>query len=159
VSPVALTSAAVKALTAQETGEVFLMLITIAHPSLVPSLYFVNDTVDLISRGNTYLGWPFQVALPDEREDALPQVQLRIDNVDRRIMEGIRMLTTTPTVTMEVVLASSPDTVERGPFNFRLAGIDYDALVITGTLAPEDVLNEPACQFSFTPALFPGLFP
>jgi Domain of unknown function (DUF1833) len=159
VSPISLTPPAVKALTAQETGEGFLHLVTIAHPSLVPSLYFVDNTVDIVSRGNTYLGWPFQVALPDEREDALPQVQLRIDNVDRRIMEGIRALTTTPIVTMEVVLASSPDTVERGPFSFRLAGVEYDALVITGTLAPEDVLNEPAMQYSFTPALFPGLFP
>ena len=159
MSPRSLSSGAVAALTTQETGEVFLLLITIAHPNLVPSLYFVNNTVDVISRGNTYLGWPFQISLPEERDDALPTVQLQIDNVDRRIMEGIRALTTAPTVTVEVILASSPDTVDAGPFNFTLRGVDYTALVITGTLAPEDVLNEPAMQYAFTPARTPGLFP
>lgn len=159
MSPRALTPAAVRALTAQETGEVFLMLVTIAHPNLTPTLYFVNDTVDLVSRGNTFLGWPFQLALPEEREDSLPTVQLQIDNVDRQIMQGIRALTTAPTVTLEVVLASSPDTVEAGGFNFTLRGVDYDALVITGTLAPEDILNEPAVWQTFSPANFPGLFP
>jgi hypothetical protein len=159
VSPIGLSSAAVKALTAQETGEVFLMLVTISQDDLADPLYFVNNTVDVTSRGNVYLGWPFQVALPDEREDALPTVQLQIDNVDRRIMEGVRLLSTPPSVVLEIVLADSPDTLERGPFTFRLVLVEYSALVITATLAPEDVLNEPAMQYSFTPANFPGLFP
>lgn len=159
MSPVSLTQAAVKALTAQETGEIFLMLVTITHSSMPTPLYFVNNTVDIISRGQTYLGWPFQIALPDEREDALPQVQLQIDNVDRRIMEGVRLLATPATVALEIVLASSPDTLERGPFTFRLVNVEYTALLITATLAPEDVLNEPAMQHIFSPSTFPGLFP
>jgi hypothetical protein len=159
MSPRSLSSAAVRALTAQETGEAFLMLVTITHDDLAAPLYFANNTVDVTSRGHQFLGWPFEVALPDEREDALPTVQLRIDNVDRRIMEGIRGLLTAPTVLLEIVLASAPDIIEAGPFNFTLRGVEYDALVITGTLAPEDVLNEPAMQYSFTPDLFPGLFP
>jgi hypothetical protein len=158
VSPRSLSSAAVRALTAQETGEVFLMLVTITHDDIAP-LYFANNTETITSRGHDYLGWPFQVALPDEREDAMPAVQLRIDNIDRRIMESIRGLSTAPAVALEVVLASAPDVVEAGPFAFTLRGVEYDALTITGTLAPEDVLNEPAMQFSFTPDLFPGLFP
>ena len=159
MSPRALSPAAVRAHTAQETGEAFLMLVTIAHSDFAETLYFVNDTVDLVSRGNTYRGWPFQVTLPEEREDSLPTVQLQIDNVDRQIMQGIRALTTAPMVTLEVVLALSPDTVEAGPFHFTLRGVDYTALVITGTLAPEDILNEPFMQYSFTPEWFAGLLP
>jgi hypothetical protein len=159
VSPRTLSVPALRAITAQETGEVFLILITITHDDLADPLYFVNNTENITSRGHEFLGWPFEIALPDEREDALPTVQLRIDNVDRRILEGIRGLPTAPTVLLEIVLASAPDVVEAGPINFTLRGVEYDALVITGTLAPEDVLNEPAMQYSFTPALFPGLFP
>jgi hypothetical protein len=159
VSPRSLSSAAKAALTFQETGEIYLMLLTIQHPALIPSLYFANNNADITSRGNTYLAWPFQVALPEEREDTVPTIQIVIDNIDRRIMAGIRSLPTAPTVLLEVVLASSPDTVEAGPFNFTLRGVDYDALTITGTLSPEDILNEPFPQYTYSPASFPGLFP
>jgi Domain of unknown function (DUF1833) len=159
VSPRPLSVSALRAITAQETGEIFLILITITHDDLADPLYFVNNTENIMSRGHEFLGWPFELALPDEREDSLPSVQIRIDNVDRRILEGIRGLLTAPTVLLEIVLASVPDVVEAGPITFTLRGVDYDALVISGSLTPEDVLNEPAMQFSFTPALFPGLFP
>lgn len=158
MSPRVLSSAGVRALTAQETGEAFLRLVTITHPDFDP-LYVVNNTVNIWSRGHEFLAAGFDIALPDEREDAIPTVELRIENIDRRIMEHVRGLTTTPSVILEVVLASSPDTLEAGPFTFALRGVDYDALLIVGTLAPEDVLNEPAQQYSFTPDRFPGLFP
>jgi hypothetical protein len=157
--PRALSAPAKAAIFAQETGEVFLQLVTISHATLTPSLRFVENTVDITSRGNLYLACPFRMVMPAERDDAMPTVQLQIDNVDRLIIEGVRALPSRPTVTYEVVLASSPDTLEGGPFDFSLTGCEYDALVITGTLAFEDVLNEPAVQHSFTPAKFPGLFP
>jgi hypothetical protein len=159
VSPRALSITALRAITAQETGEVFLFLITITHDDLAAPLYFVNNMENITSRGHEFLGWPFEIALPDEREDAMPSVQIRIDNVDRRILEGIRGLPTAPTVILELVLASAPDVVEGDPIPFTLRGVEYDALVITGVLTPEDMLNEPHMQHSFTPALFPGLFP
>lgn len=159
MSPRPLSPAAAAALAAQETGEVFLLLLTIEHAVLNPTLYFVNNTVDVTSRGHTYLGWPFQISLPEEREDSFPSVQLTIDNIDRRIVEGIRTLPSAPTITLEVILASSPNTVEAGPFTFALRGVEYSALTITATLSPEDMLNEPAMQYTFTPGLFPGLFP
>jgi hypothetical protein len=159
MSPRLLTATARAALAAQETGEVFLQLVTITHEDLASTLYFVNNTVDIVSRGNTYLGWPFQITLPDEREDTMPTVQLVIDNVDRRIMEGIRLLPSAPALRLEVILASDPDTLEAGPFNFTVRGVEYDALVIQATLAPEDLLNEPAIAYTFAPKDFPGLFP
>jgi hypothetical protein len=159
MSPRSLSSTAAAALYAPETGEVFLMLLTIAHAALTPSLRFANNTVDVMSRGDTYLGWPFQMMLPSELDDQLPTVTLQIDNVDRRIMEGVRALTSPPSVMLEVVLASSPDTVEAGPFAFTLRGCDYDALVVSGSLSFEDVLNEPYPAQTFTPGRFPGLFP
>src|SRR5262245_40935514 len=156
--PRALSTAARQAIYGAQTAEVFLPLLTITHPALSPSLYFVSNTQNVTSRGQLYLGWPFEIALPGEFEDQQPVVQLRIDNVDRRILEGIRMLTSPPTVTLEVVLASAPDTVEGGPFELTLRGIKYDALAISGSLTYEDTLNEPAMQYRITPALWPGAF-
>lgn len=156
--PRALSTAAKQAIYAAETGEVFLMLVAISHAQLATPLRFVSNTVDVTSRGNLYLGWPFRLALPAEYDDQLPTVQLQIDNVDRRIMEGVRALTSAPTVTVEVILASAPDVVEAGPFDFTLRTCEYDALVISGTLAFEDVLNEPYPFQTMTPGHMPGLF-
>lgn len=150
-----------RALFASETGEVFLLLITISHASFTPPIRVVNNTTNITSRGNVFLGCPFQLSLPDEREEQLSsQMQIQIDNVDRKIMEGIRSLPVgaTPTVTAELILASDPNTVEQDFPDFTLRQVEYDALVITGSLMVEDMLNERYPQFEFTPVWFPGLF-
>jgi hypothetical protein len=156
--PRTLSTTAAQAIFAQNTSEIFLMLLTIAHSDLAMPLRFVNDWHDITRGGQTYLGCAFTIGLPSEREDQPPTVQLRIDNVDRRILEGIRSLTSPPTITLEVVLASSPETLEAGPFALTLRNVTYDALNITGMLTYEDVLNEPSMQFHITPNLFPGAF-
>lgn len=62
------------------------------------------------------------------------------------------------TVDLSVVLASSPSTIEAGPYRFTLRDVMYDAAIVEGTMRFEDVLNEPYPADSFTPARFPGLF-
>jgi hypothetical protein len=156
--PRVLSAAALRASYSQETGEVFLVLLTISHASLATPLRFVNNMTNIVAGGQTYVAFPFDIALPDEREDQLPRVTLTIDNVDRQIVQALRGLKTPPTVTLNVVLASTPDTVEAGPFDFTLKSGEYDALVVTGTLAFEDVLSEPYPADAFSPQWFPGIF-
>ena len=148
------------AVNAQETSEVFLVLLEIYHADIGPptTLYFVNNYEDVSSGGNTYTGFPFAINLPADLDNQLPTVQLQIDNIDRSIIAAIRGLSGPPTITIKVVLASSPDTIEAGPFEMTLRRIDYDAFTITGTLEVEDILNEPYPGDMFSPANFPGLF-
>ncbi|WP_025324508.1 DUF1833 family protein [Deferrisoma camini] len=153
-----LSAAATRAITAQETGEAFLLLLTIDHPDLTQPIRVARNGEDVVSRGNTYTAYPFEIEIPEERGDRPPRVRLVLDNVDRQITEAIRPLTSSPTVTLEVVLASSPDTVEAGPYDFTIRNITYDAQVITAELAYEDVLNLRFPADRFTPNLFPGLF-
>lgn len=61
-------------------------------------------------------------------------------------------------VTLSLVMASTPDTIEAGPFTFNLREVEYDAEFVSGNLLFEDILNEPFPADSFTPARFPGLF-
>ena len=157
--PRLLSPIALQAIYAPQTDQIFLALLTLAHPLLTPSLYFANNTTDIVRLGNTYKGWPFQLSLPGEYEDQIPTVQLQIDNVDRKIMEGVRALPTPPTITLEIVLAASPDTLEAGPFPFTLRQVQYTAFIVTGTLQFEDLWNEPYPRFVFDPSRFPGLFP
>ena len=153
-----LSLAARQAIFSQETDEVFLVLLAISGIGLATPLRFVNNSADLVSRGNTYLAYPFRISLPDEREDSPAQVSLSIDNIDQSIVTAVRLLTQPPTIRLEVVLASSPDTLEAGPFDFALRGVEYDAMLVRGTLAFEDFLSESYTADSFDPTRFAGLF-
>ena len=105
-----------------------------------------------------WIAAPFHITLPQDRDDELPHVQLTIDNITPDIIAAIRSLTSAPTITMDVVLARTPATIEAGPFEMTLRGVSYDAFTITGQLGFEDILNEPFPALAFTPRLFPGIF-
>ena len=152
---------AMQAMFAQQTGEVFLTCVKLeeAGTAAPPPLLFVNDMVDLVRSEGTYIAFPFKIELPTDSESEQAQVQLVIDNVDRQIVQKIRSFDKPPVVTMDVVLASSPDTVEAGPFVFEMKGAAYDALTVTLTLGYEvDLLNMPANRWRITPQNCPGSF-
>ncbi len=153
-----LSQAARQAVNAQETDEVFLLLLTLDHEDLAVPIRVVNNTEDVVSRGDTFIAYPFEIALPDEDPDSVARVTLRIDNVDREIVKNLRAISSPLSVGLEVVMAASPDTVEAGPFNMTLVSAEYDALTVTGELAFEDVLNEPFPGHSYVPSEYPGLF-
>jgi hypothetical protein len=118
----------------------------------------VNNTEAIRSRGELYHGCPFGVALPDERDDQIPQLRLEVDNVARDIVAAIRSIQDAPTVQFEVCLAATLDVIEAGPFNFTLRGCEYDAGIVSGTLLFEDVLSEPFPAGTIDPARYPGTF-
>jgi len=153
-----LSLAARKAVNAQETEEVFLLLLTLDHEDLAEPIRVVNNTEDVTSRGDTYIAYPFEIALPDEDPESVARVTLRIDNVNREIVKSLRAISSPLSVGLEVVMATSPDTVEAGPFNMTLVSAEHDALTVTGELAFEDVLNEPFPGHGYVPSAYPGLF-
>lgn len=146
-----------QALYAQETGEVFLLLLTIDHTSLAAPIRVVNNTVDVISRGLTFLAFPFEITLPDDDAETLSGARLTISNVDRQIVQAVRSISGAPSVLLEVIMASAPDTVEAGPFDFTLRQAQYDAQSVSGALVFEDILNMAIPAHTMTPQLFPGL--
>lgn len=156
-----LSDVARRAIFAGQTGEVFLILLTIAHPTLPQPLRVTSDGRDTVSRGERFQRFPFEITMPESTDAAPPTVALRICNVDRRITEAVRVAVgegTPIAVRMEVVLASSPDVVECGPFDFKLREVTYDAIVVEGSLRMEDLLNDRFPVLEFTPASHPGLF-
>lgn len=152
LSPAALTS-----LHAQETGEVWLVLLTISHSTLGTPIRVVNNTEDIVSRTMLFQAFPFDIVLPGEDPDQPPKATLRFDNVDRTAIATIRSVTSPPTVTLEVVLASQPNTVEISFPNLTLRNVRYDASVIEGDLLFESLYSEPI-TLPMTPSRFPGLF-
>jgi len=148
-----------QAINAPETDQVFLVLVEISDPSFSPPIRVCNNSVDITGpEGNTYLAYNFDISLPDDTEDSAPTCKITIDNVDRALTEGIRTLTSPPTVRTMVVLASTPTVIEADFSDFKLANITYDAMVIEGNITVESYAAEPWPGDSFIPSGFPGMF-
>lgn len=154
----ALSLVARQALNASETGEAFIVLLTIDHPNLAVPIRVGSDAVDTLSRGETFVAFPFDLRLPDDSGDRTPRASLSIDNVDRRIVQAIRAITSAPSVTIEIVRAGDADTVEAAFPAFTFTDLSYDALTVSGSLTLESFAAEPYPAATFTPSRFRGLF-
>jgi len=148
--------ALVPAVNQTTTDSAFWFLLTLTSASGDVSR-FVNNLEDVISRGDTYLAYPFEVTLAADDLDTRPQLALRIDNVDQAIIGHIRQSLAPPVATLELVLSASPDTVEMSIGYLRLMNVTYDAQSITGVLTPHDILDLPAVDSVYTGVEFPDL--
>lgn len=156
--PRTLTTAARAALYSAETGEAVLILLTLAHADLPAPIRVTSDSVETVSRGDTFLAFPFEISLPDDDDERPPEMRLTIDNVGREIVDAVRSITTPATVLMEIVLGSAPDTVEVAFPDFELVDVTMDALAVSGRLTLESFDIEPYPAGEMNPIDFPGLF-
>lgn len=156
--PRVLSASAARAILARETEEVFLVLLEISHPD-IETIRVVNNTVEVVRAEGTYLPYPFEAVLPDDTDNASPNVQLRIDNCSREVTRVLRELSGVPACTLRVVLASDPDHDEVGPFAFSLLNVEYDAFVITAAIGyEEDFLNQSVPAQKYLPSNSPGIY-
>lgn len=147
-----------QALFAAETGEAFLILLSLAHEDLVEPIRVTSDAVETVSLGRIFTPYPFDLFLPDEKDNQSPRARLRLDNISREIVAAIRSISTSPTVLMEIVRAQDPDAIEASFPDFRFTNVTYDALTVEGDLSIEDFTAEPYPARVFSPGDFPGLF-
>lgn len=151
------STALLSAVNAPQTDEVFLVLLMIDHPQLTVPIRLANNTEDVVSNGETYIGFPFEIRLFNE-DDQTPRAQIRVQNVDRRIGEVIRSLRTSPSVAVSVVLASDPDTIELDWIQAELRDVEGDAISISAVISGQDYTTEPWPFRRATSDLLPGLF-
>jgi hypothetical protein len=140
-----------------ETSEVAVLLVALTHADIT-TIRIANDMQAVTSNGNTYDAFPFEVTLPNDDPDDLSRTTLTVCNVDRSMVTAFRSLSSAATATLSLVLASAPDTVIAGPFEFLVRAVTYDVETVSCTLAYEDVLNEPIPGDIFDPTNFRGLF-
>lgn len=153
-----LSAAAMAAITAAETGECFVILVTIDHADLAAPIRVNTSGADLTSNGNLFQAFPFDVIVPDDPDSGSPRAKLTIDNVDRQIVLSVRQLNSAPALTLQVVRLEDPDTIETEWTDFKMSNISYDAMRIEGDLTIEDFTTEPFPAAVFSPQRFPGLF-
>lgn len=152
-----LSTAALQAINAQETSDVFAVLLTIEVPDSTP-IYLTDNSENIVSRSRTYVSFPFALELPSDENGQISEARLSIDNVSRYLVDEIRGITDPLQLTIEVVLVDSPDTIEYSAEDYTLRQITYDALTISGTLTQENYLSEPYPKDVMSASNFPGLF-
>jgi hypothetical protein len=167
---VSLSDVARQAAYAQETDENFLYLVTIDHPDLPGGLTIrvwngtQDGQEDLVSNGETYKAFPFQIAFPDRQPDQPPKSRVTIsavsdpNNADTDVVTIVRSLTSPPRIGLTCVLASQPDVIEATAPEMILTQVDFDSLTIDGDLTYERVLEEPFPAGTYSPSAYPGVF-
>ncbi|GAB5390197.1 MAG: hypothetical protein Alpg2KO_31650 [Alphaproteobacteria bacterium] len=141
-----------------ESGEVFLMLLELDGDDLSSPIRVVRDHRPLVSGGVSYEAYPFDLTLPPVGEEEEPSVELQIDNVDQIILASLRAATSEITASLSVVLASTPEVIEDGPYSFTLKNIRYDNTTIRARLAFEGTLGRAWPADRYTPADYPAIF-
>lgn len=157
-----LSTAAKLAIFSQQTDKVFLPLIKISGTGIATPIRLVRDINDIVSTvegsSNTYTHFPFNVHLPaDINDGAVKTVQLSVDAVDQTLIAALRSLTVAPAVTLWVVIADSPNTLEIGPLSFVVGNVAYDAQQVNMTLKYEERLGNKLEGLTFDPINFPGV--
>lgn len=136
----------------------WLCLLTITDASGGDPLRVVDNTVAVVSRGNTFEPYPFQVMLPADDSEQLPKVTLNISNLDAAIVEYIRESILAPKIAVELVTSQYPDQVEVSLTFLTLTGVTYDAMTVSGQLDVDTFLTGKFPAEAYTPVQFPALF-
>lgn len=152
-----LTSGAVPSLFAQTTDQIWLVLLTI-HADV--DIHLVNNNAPVTSKGRAFIPYPFDIVLPDDTLDRMPQAQLVIDNADQMLVDTLRKISAPPKFTIEIVQLSDPNSIEISITDLIMRSVNWDASTISASLELDDVFNQPfpSGSGSYTPRQFPGMF-
>jgi hypothetical protein len=154
---------------AQETDEVFAVLVTLDSDELEVPIRICSDPRDklpllgddiygMVSNGDTFVFMPFEIWLPRDDKSGTVSARISIQNVDRRLIDSARSVVKPITVKIQCVLSSDPDVIELEFDHFQLSTIKYNVMIIEGDLTLNYWGLEPFPSNCFTPSNFPGLF-
>jgi hypothetical protein len=153
-----LSDPAAGAVLAPETEKVFLHLLTI-ETSGGAILRFVDNTQDIVSRGQTFVAAGFTVILPEQGSDGPRPCRLAIDNTDLSVFTTIKLAVgQTISVALCVVMADTPDVYERGPLKYRLRNVRATKETIEGEVYDFYITDRKFPKDTYSPEDFEGMY-
>lgn len=141
----------------QSSSDPYLLLVTFEHESF-PAVRVVNNSEDIVSRGDTFLAFPISVQLPSDDGESQRRVALEMDNVSRFMMDQVRSVVTPIRVKLEMILASIPDVVQMSLEELQVQKINYNKSKVSMDLVLDNFLNVEMTSERYTPNNYPGLF-
>ena len=140
----------------QESEDPLLTLVTLEGPTTTYRL--VNNTVDIISRGQTYRAFPMKIRMPVDDGENVRDFQIEFDNASLLLIASLRSVTTPIPCTVELVLASLPDVVQMSVEDLSLRGIQYDKKSVKAKIVLDNFLAVAMTCERYTPLAYPGMF-
>lgn len=137
------------------SDEVAASLLTISGDGFETIRVCDNDS-DITSNGELFKAWPFKLTLPGDREGA-PLARVTIANISQEIGEAIDTATPPIAITINLILASAPDAMEKTFVGLELRGVTRDNLMIEGEIQSAQFVSEPYPFIRLTPGRFPGM--
>lgn len=92
----------------QETGDGIIPFLTISHAALSAPIRVAGDGVDYSWLGETWVGFPFGIQMLTD-DEAMPKCQIEMQNVDRKIGDTLRVITSPARLRLDLVAASEFD--------------------------------------------------
>jgi membrane-anchored protein YejM (alkaline phosphatase superfamily) len=138
----------------------WIALLSLQHDSMnagVPVRMARNPSHDVVSNGLTFHRSWFEIEMPSDDETPA-QCRVSIQNVDGEIGRFLETLIGPIECTIQVVLASDPDTYGREFLHFKLRNTSWDALNATGDLSQATITNNRWPKYQVTPKFFSHLF-
>lgn len=144
---------------ATSADEPFLVAIEITHPDLAIPARFVNDSQNIFIQGNEFFATAFRVALPDDKNQQLPQARLEVDNVGRELTQWLEFSRGGKGARCRIiqVLRSDPNLIEFD-MTMDLTGLVIDNMTVNGVLGFQNTLGQTAVAIRFDPLTSPGLW-
>lgn len=157
--PVQYSDAARQNLLATSADEPFLVAIEITHADLTIPARFVNDSQNILIQGNEFFSTAFRVALPDDKDQQLPQARLEVDNVGRDLTQWLEFSRGGKGARCRIiqVLRSDPNLIEFD-MTMDLTGLVIDNMTVSGLLGFQNTLGQTAVAVRFDPLTSPGLW-
>ena len=161
---------------APASSEIHVVLLDIRHPALTAPIRLSTDNTERITteplvygtrsawRGANPASDPFlwviaSALVPSDLEDAPAAATNVLENLDSRMVELLRSFGDAATLSMAVVLASSPDLVEAESSGLQLLSAEITAGEITLQFSREEIELEPFPMGRMSRSRFPGLHP
>ena len=150
-------------------ADVLLAFVTIEHENLNEPIRVVNDVVDYVLDGETYIGVLFGFKLMPDGE-GIPSTDIVIPNIDRRIGLSLRPVSGRATVSLDIYssvdfdLSVDPRQARGTPTriygwtNFELVEVENTESEVTGKLILRDASQEQWPGISATQSRVPGSY-
>jgi len=144
----------------QQVQDALLWILEFTDHNGATVLRAVNNLEDVTSNGHLYTAFPFELTLPPDDGQRPQSLSLTFPNVSQDLVHLIREYAPglNPSVKIQLILSSSPDTIEKTIDFLMVVNVTYDALTITFDLAPSSIFARKTMTATYNQAEFPGLF-
>jgi hypothetical protein len=140
----------------QESEDPFLTLVTLTGPGFVYRL--VNNSVDIVSNGNTFTAFPMKIRLPADDGESARDFQIDFDNASLLLITALRSVIEPIECKIEMILASMPDTIQSSVEDLLIRSVTYDDKKISARIVLDNFLTVAMTSERYTPLLYPGIF-